>query len=347
MNYLGQLDEKELDSYNYRGPNSQKLTIPDSGNLDALQSDLKVAKKKDKRFVVLGIPEGIGPYANKGRNGAFGAWSAFLEYFDNYLNDDITQKTILLGKIDLEDLQRRSFYYDNSLAADRQELRRMTEEIDRRVAPVVHAIFKAGLIPIVIGGGHNNAYPLIKEAARIRGHRISCVNLDLHADLRETDGRHSGNSFSYAFKNNLMRKYYIFGLHENYHSTDYFDKIKKLKMEGKIDFSTYSQITETFNRSFENEINRTVSWLQNQDIKHLGLEVDLDSVEGVPASAITELRIPFLFAMRYVKRMVSEFSPLYLNLSEGAPDLGKRNSRQVVGDSISRLLVNFISQYNF
>ena len=42
-------------------------------------------------------------------------------------------------------------------------LRQKTNEIDALVYPVIQKIVAAGKIPIVIGGGHNNAAPIIAE----------------------------------------------------------------------------------------------------------------------------------------------------------------------------------------
>ena len=346
MSYLNLTNSTNLNQLGYDQEIAKKITIADNQKiieLDELERTLKKLKDRSVKFVILGVPEGIGPYANKGRNGAYGAWPAFLNQFRNRLKEEVCNKIILLGNVYLADLQRKSEYYDNEREKDRKELRRMVGQIDDRFAPLIRTIFRAGLIPVVIGGGHNNAYPLIREAAQLQDNSISCINLDLHADLRETDGRHSGNSFSYGFENDLLDKYYIFGLYENYHSEKYFDKVKTMQQEGKIDFSTYDQITKRFENSFRNEINRAINWLKNENVKELGLEVDLDSVEGVPASAITEVRIPLSFTLDFVARISTDFAPIYFNISEGAPVLGKRNSKKVVGDIVCTLIEKFIT----
>jgi len=348
MNNLELLKKEDLENLNYSGEIVSKITIvPDkklSGD-QGLVNRLAKAKKSGKKFVILGAPEGIGPYANKGRNGAYGAWPAFLSIFSDFLEQNIADRLLILGKVKLDDLQRKSKYYDNYRQKDRRELRKMVAIIDARLSPILRSIMEAGLIPILIGGGHNNAFPLIKEAAQLTEEKkISCLNLDLHADLRSTDGRHSGNSFSYAFEKGLLNKYYIFGLHENYHSNSYYKKVQDLRSKGKIDYSTYTNITSQLQTSFEIELNKAENWFQEYG-QNMGLEVDLDSVEGVPASAITEVRVPFSFTRKFVQRTAKEFAPMYFNLSEGAPDLGKRNSKKVVGRSISRLILDFINNY--
>src|SRR5438270_9755399 len=96
-------------------------------------------------------------------------------------------------------------------------------KIDEEVESLIKVIVSYNKIPIVIGGGHNNAYPLIKGAAKglyqaqkIPIPQINCINLDAHTDYRPAEGRHSGNSFRYAEEDGFLLKYCIVGVHENY-----------------------------------------------------------------------------------------------------------------------------------
>nr|WP_308225039.1 hypothetical protein [Flavobacterium sp. J372] len=57
------------------------------------------------------------------------------------------------------------------------------------------------------------------------------------------EGRHSGNGFSYAYEEGFLRKYFIFGLHENYCGKGVMETIKKT--EGRVKYNTYEQIAVT------------------------------------------------------------------------------------------------------
>jgi formiminoglutamase len=69
-------------------------------------------------------------------------------------------------------------------------------------------------IPVVIGGGHNNAYPLLKGAAKGLQQaqqtplpQINCINLDAHTPVTgPEEGRHSGNAFRYAESDGFLQK---------------------------------------------------------------------------------------------------------------------------------------------
>lgn len=60
-------------------------------------------------------------------------------------------------------------------------------------------IVSAGVVPIVIGGGHNNSYGMLRGSSKGLNSQVNAINIDPHADFRELEGRHSGNGFSYAF----------------------------------------------------------------------------------------------------------------------------------------------------
>ena len=48
---------------------------------------------------------------------------------------------------------------------------------------------------------------------------LDIANLDPHADCRNSaEGRHSGNGFSTAFGEGLIRKYFLCGYHNRYNS---------------------------------------------------------------------------------------------------------------------------------
>ncbi len=104
--------------------------------------------------------------------------------------------------------------------------------IDAEVEELIKIITAAGKTPIVIGGGHNNSYPLIKGTAKglqkagmMNNSQINVINLDAHADYRIMEGRHSGNGFRYAREEGYLNKYAIIGLHENYNSQSMMDDL--------------------------------------------------------------------------------------------------------------------------
>src|SRR5690606_22844258 len=118
-----------------------------------LPQQLSLAAAEGCRYVLLGVPEDIGPRANLGLAGADKGWQAFLTKFLNLqANDFIPAKQILLlGHIECTDLQQQADVTDDSQSASPEQLRQLVSELDERVATVVQAIFAAGLYPLIIG----------------------------------------------------------------------------------------------------------------------------------------------------------------------------------------------------
>lgn len=177
------------------------------------------------RVAVLGVPEDIGVRANLGIPGARRMWRTFLPRFLNmqsnrFLDGDCVA---IAGVVDVRDLRKATRSLDPARARTarvRNEqlgaLREAVREVDERVGAAVGAIRRSGLVPLVVGGGHNNAYGILSGCSAAAGVPMGCVNVDLHADLRPREGRHSGNAFSYALADGHLRRYAVLGLSECY-----------------------------------------------------------------------------------------------------------------------------------
>lgn len=129
-------------------------------------SSLLEAKKAGARYALLGIPEDIGPRANGGRGGCRGAWSAFLSHFLNQQSNYFLsgENLLVVGCIPCDDLCADAEHIPENTEAQ-EYWRALCSRLDERVYPVIAALVAYGYIPIVIGGGHNNAYPIIKGTA--------------------------------------------------------------------------------------------------------------------------------------------------------------------------------------
>ncbi len=68
------------------------------------------------------------------------------------------------------------------------------------LAWAVERIAKSGALPIILGGGHDQAFGHFLGLARALGHAPACLNFDAHADLRPipASGPNSGTPFTQA-----------------------------------------------------------------------------------------------------------------------------------------------------
>ncbi len=312
-----------------------------------LSSSLQQAKIAGVKFVILGIPEDIGPRANLGNGGADLGFEAFLKRFLNLqANPFINPEQIwLLGAIDCDDLQQQSQHLDAKDAAQLALLRQLCGQIDQRTSPVLQAIFKAGLLPIVIGGGHNNALPILQALAQHHGGAVNAVNLDPHCDFRLLEGRHSGNGFSYAKAQHWLDRYFVLGLHELKNSATALVSMQ----QAAAGFCSYQDIYLRQTYSFEQALTKAQQFFAVEQSKPqqvpLGIELDTDSISMMPVSAFTNCGITVSAAERYVYHFAVLPQASYLHLAEAAPSqhpAGLAAGMSEAGQVLTALVLAFI-----
>jgi formiminoglutamase len=224
---------------------------------------------------------------------------------------------------------------------DRKRLSQLVEVIDKEVSHIIFNIIKSGKTPIIIGGGHNNAYGNIKGTALAKGKPINAINFDAHSDFRILEGRHSGNGFSYVYEEGFLKKYFIFGLHENHTSKSVLDIIKKT--EDRLRYNTYDSIKIRKEKDFNNELVQAMKFIESDDF---GIEIDLDAIPGIASSAMTLSG----FSIEELRQFISYFGKnkkaAYLHICEGAPDLGEVKNSHLIGKLIGYLVTDLIKSNN-
>jgi formiminoglutamase len=302
-------------------------------------------QQSQAKYVLIGIPEDIGVRANYGKGGADTAWLPFLTSFVNTQSNDFLtgDNILLLGHFDFGDLK---YLIDNN-AYNQEELidayRHAVNIIDEEVENMMKIIAAAKKIPVVIGGGHNNAYPIIKgvskglhKAELIPLAQINCINLDAQADFRPVEGRHSGNGFKYAEEDGFLGKYCVIGLHENYISQSVLTEIHENPF---IQYISYEDIFIHDRKNFIQAIAHATGFTEDTIT---GIELDLDCIEHVLSSACTPCGITPLHARQYINFTATDSKVAYLHISEGACQLADGRKDDTTGKLISYLVSDFI-----
>ena len=277
------------------------------------------------KFVIIGVAEDIGPRANLGFAGAEAGFNAFITRFLN-----VQSNRFLNGsEIVVYGVVRSSETFSNS---DLVELRNTVEQLDHLLEEVLQVVFSSGGIPIVIGGGHNNAYPIIKAYSHVNQKKIDVLNIDPHADFRKLEGRHSGNSFSYAMQEGALGKYTVLGLHQSYNSESMLQDLEKQGVDFTF-FEDYIDDKELFYRD-----------LFKFEDKQFGLEIDMDTIKQMPSSAYTPSGFSVEEIRRALRFLANSSKVVYLHLPEAAP----QNEREAtfVGKVITYLVTDFIKKYS-
>ncbi len=299
------------------------------------------------KFVLLGIPEDIGIKGNYGIGGADTNWLPFLSSFLNTQSNDFLpgDSILLLGHFDFGDIK----YLIENNADGPEELieayRHALNLIDEEVENIIKVIAAAKKIPLVIGGGQNNSYPIIKGVAKglhkagaIPLAQINVINLDAHPDFRSLEGRHSGNGFRYAGEDGYLGKYCTIGLHENYIPQNVLMDIHN---DPFIDYVTFEEIFIHEKKNFIQAVAHATGFTEDT---FTGVEIDLDSVEHVLSSAVSPVGITALHARQYICFTAQDAKVAYLHICEGATQLADGRRDESTGKLISYLVGDFVKE---
>ena len=314
-------------------------------------TDLETAiKESTARYVLFGIPEDLGAKGNLESGGADTLWIPFLQSLLNVQSNDFFDggEVLLIGHFDFGDMQ---YLIDTTAKSEEEKVeayRHAVNTIDDEVEQLVKMITEEKKIPIVIGGGHNNAYPLIKGAAKgwykagvLQLAQINCINLDAHAEYRPMEGRHSGNSFRYAEEDGYLQKYCVIGLHENYLPQNvWIDMVNN----PFIDCITYEDIFVHEKRTFMQAVSHATGFTEDT---LTGIDLDLDAIENTLSSEMTPVGISPNHARQYISFAAADSKPAYLHICKGATRLNDGRTDATSGKLIGYLVSDFIKALAF
>ncbi|NNE31647.1 MAG: formimidoylglutamase [Winogradskyella sp.] len=301
-------------------------------NLTSIYDDIL---NLDVDYVIFGISESIGIYANHGKTGASKAWQAAIKILLNAQQNVHTKanRVLVLGHLDYIDAENELTSLNINKKKHINTIRNYVEAIDKDVTHIVCSIIKAGKTPIIIGGGHNNAYGNIKGLGLAKNDRINVINFDAHTDFRAEEGRHSGNGFSYAYAEGFLKRYFVFGVHENYTSDKLFKTLKKIK---GIKYNTYEAIEIRKELEFDVQLD---SALEHIEDRAFGIELDCDAIENIPSSAMTPSGFSVKQARQFVHFFAKHKNASYLHICEAAPT---EETETIIGKLITYLITDFI-----
>lgn len=302
-------------------------------------------KSVDCKYILIGIPEDIGVRANYGIGGADSAWFPFLSSFLNTQSNSFfpADNILLLGDFDFGDVL---FLINNTIDQPEERVeayRHAVASIDTEVERILKIIAEANRIPVIVGGGHNNSYPIIRGVAKglhqcgvLSEAKLNCVNLDAHTDYKVTEGRHSGNSFRYAVNSGYLKKYSVIGMHENYVPQNV---LMDMHQQSFTQYISFEDIFIRENLNFNQALAVAVNFMEDA---HVGVELDVDCIQHALASAETPVGVHAIDARRFVHYVTSRCNPAYFHVCEGAAQLANGKKRSTTGKLLSYLVTDFI-----
>lgn len=284
--------------------------------------------EKGVQYIVFGVEESVGPRANCGLAGSENGWKAFLNAFLNIQHNQFMdpRKIGILGSLKYE-----------AEGSEINDFRTQTEQIDADIEKVVEQIQSKNIRPILIGGGHNNCYPLISGTSKAFGGKINAINCDPHADFRPMEGRHSGNGFSFAMNQGHLDKYFILGLHQSYNGDSIFKEFDKANdVQVKV-LWTYFDDWIYGKSSLEKDLMIGMDFVRE---KRVGLELDMDAIAFMPSSAIGPSGLTLNEARKYISTASRNLNIAYLHLPEAAPK--NELEEKMVGKALAYLVSDFM-----
>jgi formiminoglutamase len=281
------------------------------------------------RFALLGVREDVGPRANLGLGGACKGFDAFFVRFLNMQSNRFLsgEEVVYWGSINVENSEQE---------VDVLKMREFVEMIDDVLLSQLKEIYSRNLIPILIGGGHNNAFSLMKAYFQCTNKSMYVLNIDPHADFRALEGRHSGNSFSYAINDSYLGKYACLGLHESYNSESMLLRLEEL--------GCWNSFFEDYlfkRRKLEDDLELLVNMYKEMPF---GFDLDVDSMKFMPSSAFTPSGFSFEEARQMVHFVASNRRCSYFHLPEAAPL--NQYDMKVSGKVMAYLVSDFIKAAN-
>lgn len=302
-------------------------------------------QQSNARYIIIGVIESVGVKANLGEATSEAIWLPFLHSFLNVQSNDFFEgdEVMLLGCFDFSDLARVIEQSAQSFEEKVDAYRHAVNIVDDEVEQIIQLITQNKKMPIIIGGGQNNAYPCIKGAAKgwfksgvIPFAQINAINVDASVDYGPMEGRHNGNAYRYAEEDGYLEKYCVVGLHENNIQQNVWMDIVNNPF---IDCITYEDIFLHEKRTFQEAIDHATEFTIDT---LCGIELDLTCIENLCTPEAVSSGISINQARQYVHVAALDSQPAYLHICEGGFNIYDPSRLNMNGKLISYLVSDFI-----
>jgi formimidoylglutamase len=172
-----------MEIFKFLNPPDESLFYSRGDEDDPRMGDIVLRDEKDFKEInvaLLGVPQDEGVKRNKGRPGARKAPDEVRRYFYRLtpFNFKFKNQITRLKIFDLGNLK----------------INGTLEEIHERLSFIVDELIKNGILPIVIGGGHDIAFADYLGFAK-NFEKRAVLNIDSHLDVRNSKPCNSGTPF--------------------------------------------------------------------------------------------------------------------------------------------------------
>ncbi len=291
------------------------------------------------RFVILGVIEDIGTQASKINTNSRGLLDDVLEQLLNFQDNLYLSGAdiLLLGEVPTQDLSAEISF----LGHNEQKVHYCVDRIDQRLEEVMVKIFESGKIPVVIGGGQNNAYPILKALSKVQNRQVNTISVAAQTCLMPPTTRSARNAYSFGLLDGFLNRLYVLGLHESEIPHSIYEFI----------LANFSQIGLTrFEAILKNSPGLDEA-IQDANNFVTDLPFGLDINANCMADYLISPQYPDGFLLReirnIIRRIIDFHQPAYLLLCEANSGEENSNENDIIGKSLALLITDFIKSSNY
>jgi formimidoylglutamase len=259
--------------FKYLDPPNEKLFFSRNDRSDPRMGEIVLRGEKnyteEVKIGIVGVPTDEGVKRNGGRVGAKDGPDAIRTEF-------YKRTSFVIGKEKSPAIVPVFDFGDITIG-------KTLEETHDRLSEVVHSLVSADIVPIVLGGGHDIAYP--NFAGFSKGKRsVGVINIDTHLDYRKPiPKRNSGTSFRQMLDQhqsplNAMNLVEI-GIQSFANSADHYSELIE---RGATVFSLRDVRAEGMTKTLELAYELAVSSADS-----LYISFDLDAVHSTDAPGVS------------------------------------------------------------
>ncbi|MFU8766598.1 MAG: formimidoylglutamase [Candidatus Methanoperedens sp.] len=209
---------------------------------------------------IIGVPFDKAISLGGGRDGARLAPDAVRKALKKYGTSFNIERKIDISDIKIADLG------DVAVTED-------ITETHERITDVVDGMLVEGILPIVIGGGHDISIGTVRALSEFHSREIGGINIDAHFDVREIiDNRiTSGTPFRKLLETELLKgeNFVEMGAHDNLNSRTYYDYL----MSRKVSVFTLSEVAAGVSTIMEKALK-----IAGSNTRSAFVSIDIDSV---------------------------------------------------------------------
>ncbi len=214
--------------------------------------------------MIVGFPVDEGVRRNKGRTGAAMAPEQIRDELYRMTPDAIAPRSFA-------SVLRSTHDVGNLRVASSMEV------MQERLGTFVATAFDAGIVPIILGGGHETAFGHFLGYAH-SGRNVEIINIDAHADVRElVEGKgHSGSPFRQALEHDTKacRRYSVAGLQPMRNAEAHIEYLRR--------HGSRFYWADEFDRS---SIDRL--FVRSDDRHDLMVTIDMDAIDQTHAPGVS------------------------------------------------------------